>query len=226
MRAVALLLLAACAEDPEPDFGVVCGDGVRDDVELCDDGNSVSGDGCSDLCMLEPLVTVAWEFYPSLGGPPSATCPANVTTVELVTEVNTSAAFPCDERRSGTIHVPVTKQVFARLRAANGDVLAESVPQRAPSSWRTSAPFYEDAGYVRVSFPCSGNLFELTLTPTAGGEPITLSAACVTMPIAIAVSRAVVAGTYDVALTSAGVVHSAPGITVRPNNGITDLDFR
>ena len=27
----------------------VCGDGVKDAVEECDDGNTVDGDGCSEL---------------------------------------------------------------------------------------------------------------------------------------------------------------------------------
>ncbi len=30
-----------------------CGDGVRDDGEQCDDGNTTNGDGCNDLCTLE-----------------------------------------------------------------------------------------------------------------------------------------------------------------------------
>ena len=31
-----------------------CGDGIRDDYEDCDDSNTVSGDGCSSICELEP----------------------------------------------------------------------------------------------------------------------------------------------------------------------------
>jgi len=30
-----------------------CGDGVKNDLEACDDGNTVSGDGCSSICQLE-----------------------------------------------------------------------------------------------------------------------------------------------------------------------------
>lgn len=33
---------------------VACGDGVRSGREACDDGNTVSGDGCSALCLEEP----------------------------------------------------------------------------------------------------------------------------------------------------------------------------
>ena len=31
-----------------------CGDGIRAGPELCDDGSSVNGDGCSSTCALEP----------------------------------------------------------------------------------------------------------------------------------------------------------------------------
>lgn len=31
----------------------ICGDGIRDPGEQCDDGNTTSGDGCSDICRVE-----------------------------------------------------------------------------------------------------------------------------------------------------------------------------
>ena len=34
--------------------GAVCGDGTRDTDEACDDGNYLSGDGCSEMCTIEP----------------------------------------------------------------------------------------------------------------------------------------------------------------------------
>eukprot|EP00960_Hanusia_phi_P038060 753264-Hanusia_phi.AAC.3 len=34
-------------------FGNVCGNGVRNSGEQCDDGNTVSGDGCSNVCTVE-----------------------------------------------------------------------------------------------------------------------------------------------------------------------------
>jgi cysteine-rich repeat protein len=35
----------------------VCGDGVLDTGEQCDDGNTTKGDGCSDICDKEPILT-------------------------------------------------------------------------------------------------------------------------------------------------------------------------
>lgn len=30
-----------------------CGDGIKDDYEVCEDGNTKSGDGCSSTCAME-----------------------------------------------------------------------------------------------------------------------------------------------------------------------------
>ncbi len=43
------LLLASCSED-SGGTSVVCGNGVVETGEACDDGNTASGDGCSALC--------------------------------------------------------------------------------------------------------------------------------------------------------------------------------
>lgn len=32
----------------------VCGDGLRESFEACDDGNGNNGDGCSQFCQVEP----------------------------------------------------------------------------------------------------------------------------------------------------------------------------
>jgi cysteine-rich repeat protein len=32
----------------------ICGDGATDPGELCDDGNTMDGDGCSSICLSEP----------------------------------------------------------------------------------------------------------------------------------------------------------------------------
>jgi len=48
---LSLLLALACGDDPTLDGS--CGDGVRQDREQCDDGNTASGDGCSAFCVTE-----------------------------------------------------------------------------------------------------------------------------------------------------------------------------
>jgi cysteine-rich repeat protein len=42
-----------CYSGEDDDEGVICGDGYLEGEEECDDGNIVSGDGCSDVCMIE-----------------------------------------------------------------------------------------------------------------------------------------------------------------------------
>ena len=37
-------------------IGSVCGNGVVDVGEQCDDGNTISGDGCNDICVTEPEI--------------------------------------------------------------------------------------------------------------------------------------------------------------------------
>ncbi len=48
------------------DPGPVCGDGIIDDDigEVCDDGNSLPGDGCSGVCQLEPNAVCPAEGSP------------------------------------------------------------------------------------------------------------------------------------------------------------------
>ena len=31
----------------------ICGDGIKNSSEICDDGNTVNGDGCSRSCQIE-----------------------------------------------------------------------------------------------------------------------------------------------------------------------------
>jgi fibro-slime domain-containing protein len=45
----------------------VCGDKLKEGTEQCDDGNTLTGDGCSPLCRLEPVC-------PPGGGPCSTVC--------------------------------------------------------------------------------------------------------------------------------------------------------
>ena len=227
-RAIALLLLAACADDPDPNPGVECGDGKRADLELCDDGNDVVGDGCS-RCTPEPLVTVQWRFFPTVGGEPlAAGCPDGVETVELVTEVNTTASYSCADRRAGSLHVPPGKRVLARLRDRSGEVVSESLPSSPSSIWNVNADFYADGGWVRAWFPrdCATSNVVITLVPVGGGPTIYQASSCPIEPLASIVSGVAKAGVYDVTLTTNHVDRVVPGVTVSPNNGVTDVELR
>lgn len=47
----AVVSLCACTASNNP----ICGDGVREDLEECDDGDNLDGDGCSATCDIEPF---------------------------------------------------------------------------------------------------------------------------------------------------------------------------
>lgn len=62
LSALCCLILAGCGDDsdsgkektnPDPEHQIVCGDNVTEGDEQCDDGNTISGDGCSSTCTLE-----------------------------------------------------------------------------------------------------------------------------------------------------------------------------
>ena len=53
MRFRTFLLICIALTITSCDFDEVCGDGILDTNEECDDGNTVNGDGCSSICKKE-----------------------------------------------------------------------------------------------------------------------------------------------------------------------------
>ncbi|MFH0851567.1 MAG: DUF4215 domain-containing protein [Candidatus Peregrinibacteria bacterium] len=51
-----------------------CGDRAVAGAEVCDDGNTMNGDGCSASCTVEPLRTDGWVNMKSLGHPERENC--------------------------------------------------------------------------------------------------------------------------------------------------------
>jgi cysteine-rich repeat protein len=71
-----------------------CGDGLADGVEECDDGNTLSGDGCSSLCALENVSAIC-AGIPTVSG-------TSITTVRIATGLEFPvhvAAPPLDPNR-------------------------------------------------------------------------------------------------------------------------------
>lgn len=43
--------------------GAVCGDSIIEGAEQCDDGNTTPGDGCSEICELEPMLVPSFDLF-------------------------------------------------------------------------------------------------------------------------------------------------------------------
>lgn len=73
-QSVAILLVSVFVL-PSATFAQVCGNGIREGAEQCDDGNTVNLDGCSATCTFEQVQRVNqlnMQF-----GAPGTSCPAN-----------------------------------------------------------------------------------------------------------------------------------------------------
>ncbi len=71
---------------PTPSVGAVCGNGVIEGGETCDDGNTVSGDGCSSTCQTE----VPGEEPPGGGGAVGALITVEPTEFNINLAINTN----------------------------------------------------------------------------------------------------------------------------------------
>lgn len=102
--------LASCGEDP------VCGDGVQQSGEECDDGNADQTDGCR-ACVLAPRTTVIWRFdrYPERGfsGDTCLDVGATKVRVEAVGPVTVSQEAGCGDGQVVLLALPDGAYTFA-----------------------------------------------------------------------------------------------------------------
>lgn len=102
----------------------ICGDGVQQSHEACDDGNLTNGDGCENDCtptpLPNPIVLCATPNQPITGWGPGAANPANINVPHLgtVTDVDVSIraahTWPGDLRFSLS-HGGVTRVLVDRV---------------------------------------------------------------------------------------------------------------
>ena len=104
---------------------VVCGDGFKDNIEACDDGNLIDGDGCSSTCKIELGWTCAELVKQNVTGYRMSKCTKAVVVVSksqiLVTE---GKPFQFDISLS-TFLVPGT-QAFVALAPFHPEISAIS----------------------------------------------------------------------------------------------------
>lgn len=98
LAALAVIAIPACTEDitggktggDDQGGGAVCGNGIVEAGEQCDDGNTVNGDGCSSTCQNEDTTTpraVLNVDKPTVGG---TTAPVDLNVETDVTITATS----------------------------------------------------------------------------------------------------------------------------------------
>ena len=85
-----------------------CGDWVLTPPEQCDDGNSIAGDGCNDMCMVEP----PWEFENN-GNIATATPPWPGTSFIY------AAIFPAGDIDYFSFTLPAGKKPVLQTHAVN-----------------------------------------------------------------------------------------------------------
>lgn len=162
---VALLAIAACTSASQPTDVLSltsCGDGHVDDGEDCDDGNAVSGDGCSSTCRDEntaglPLLHVEWLVTMLAGGP--VTCsPGATASVHVDPEAQGSAvvrSFPCEAR---VADIPIKAgdyEVRVDILDGDGDVEIGSLPHAVTvdtTNGSVTVPMFVDAGYFTAQW--------------------------------------------------------------------------
>jgi cysteine-rich repeat protein len=131
------LFLAACTSSNQ---NGVCGDGVRDPGEECDDGNLTNGDGCSASCTIQ-------QVPPACGN-------GHVDTGETCDDGNTTSGDGCSatcqtESICGDSHVTGTEQCDdGNTQSSDG----------CSATCETEVKYATTASWAFKSFQTSGNL--------------------------------------------------------------------
>jgi len=89
-----------------PSAAPVCGNGVIESGEQCDDGNTINGDGCSSTCQIETVTP------PSGGGVGGEVAPTNInvnpTQLNINLVVNTTVERTIQVQNLGTSQVTIS----------------------------------------------------------------------------------------------------------------------
>lgn len=93
------------------DNGSICGNSIIESGETCDDGNAVSGDGCSNLCQTEtPTDTGGGGGGGGGGGSPSISVTPNQFNINLAVNTNTEETIVITNLGTSTTTVSISQQ--------------------------------------------------------------------------------------------------------------------
>ncbi len=163
-----------------------CGDGVVDDFEQCDDGNTVNGDGCSSTCQFElATITTSWTFKNvatnTVTGCPSGFANAAVTSQEIDASgkpIGSSVidTFDCTALTGVTEGLPFgTYQSTIAITDTTGTTYATSLTSVVDLTMGDrTAPMQtilNDGGYFHFTWTLQGATSKSTLTCAQANNP-------------------------------------------------------
>jgi cysteine-rich repeat protein len=141
----------------------VCGNAKIEGVETCDDGNVVSGDGCSSVCKIEPIVCGNAKIETGETCDDANTVAGDGCSATCQTETVTTPAEPTDE--------PVTDPNQSEEPATEEtptETPVEDTPTDTPGQSPVLGPYWQPVlgNYVRSEF--STTVYYLDTDPTTG----------------------------------------------------------
>ncbi len=233
-----VIVVSGCMlpEDAEPmDPPSVCGNGVRELDEACDDGNTLDGDSCSSSCERVDQYTVHWHTTGSTG---EHSCPAGFDTARVIIQQDLdgeplTVTAPCLDGAT-RIQLPQNRDYLVSVAfesSATGEVYGQTLPQ--PLVEVTDTTMYENQGFLRLRWDvltadgqprsCPDDMTAtLTRTTDNGTTTITIPLSCADH---VALSEPIFGATYDLEVTMTGtdVDVKIPGVVIEPRSALTEL---
>lgn len=149
----------------------ICGNGIAETGETCDDGNTVSGDGCSSMCALEGNNVTETEPNDTI-----ATAQALSLTTGAANAITVSASFTANDTDYFAVTVPMgatwTVQADTHGQAANLSSCSTDTILYLDDASGTLITSGDDTGYGL----CSSISASLTGGTAAGGTTYYISA--------------------------------------------------
>jgi len=180
MRKLLLAFLAAgCTSSSTP----VCGDGIVDPGEQCDDGNGVAGDGCT-ACTLdntgnEAHVGATWQIKNVAGA--TQACPTGYDTAALVNQPVDANGNAVGQPIIDLFDCAAGAGTSAPLPATSYETWVQITDHAGTNVYAKSVPAFLDVTTTDLTYNTDiltdGGYFAFTWVLTQGGSPVTCSQA-------------------------------------------------
>lgn len=161
----------------------VCGDGVLDTGETCDDGNNINGDGCSAGCALETggeaHISATWKIQTVAGA--TVGCPSGFDTAALVSQPVNASGAPVGQPITDLFDCAAGQGSSAALQPGSYQSWVEITSHDGSQVYAQSLSAFVDITTVdktiNVAILDNGGYFQLqwNLVRTAGGAPVACS---------------------------------------------------